>query len=289
MTNAIEQSLQLSRSISRLALIGVLFAITNGIHVLGKASPEAWSVQVATGQPQEFYISLSTDERDQPGLSTLVVAGSNRFMFDCGTTDSVPAKATASSAATALFLTHLDTATADGIDRARGNARAASALRIWGPPGTREWILETVVNRALEDKRRRPLTVIDVREGAVSETGNVTVAAIETAPSRLAYRLGFEGRSVLIASDVTYSDHVVSRSKGVDIVVFRHSDITETVRLLQRIRPRLAVLSPDGKPATVAQIREQYAGPIQLFGAGAHRIHVREHLALENDIKEPQR
>jgi hypothetical protein len=90
---------------------------------------------------------------------------------------------------------------------------------------------------------------------------------------------------VLIASDVSYSDHLVARSAGVDVVVFRHTDLTDTIRLLQRIKPRLAVLSPDGKPVTVAQIREHYAGAIQLLSAGAHRIHVLDSLALDNDIK----
>src|SRR5262249_51266839 len=188
----------------------------------------------------------------------------------------------------ALFLTHLETTKDDGSGRAPTAICTAPPLRVWGPPGTRERMLQTAGDRALDDTQGRLFAVIDVQEGVVSETGNVTVAAIEMAPSRFAYRLGFEGRSVLIASDVVYSEHFVARSQGVDIVVFRHSDVTETVRLLQRIRPRLAVLSPDGRPATVAQIREQYAGAIQLFGAGAHQIHVLEHLALD-DIKEPRR
>jgi predicted Fe-Mo cluster-binding NifX family protein len=149
-------------------------------------------------------------------------------------------------------------------------------------------MLQTIGDRALEDGLR-PFTVIDVREGRVSETGNVTIAAIETARSRFAYRLGFEGRSLLIAGGVTYSDHLVARSEGVDIVVLRHSDVMETIKLLQRLRPRLAVLSPDGMPATIAQIRQRYAGPVQLLGTGAHRIHVRERLALDDDIKRSQR
>src|SRR5215831_13792530 len=85
-----EQSLRIVRtilkSISGLVLVSVFFSAgANGIHGESKvASSEGRSPQGVTGQAQEFYISLSTDERDQPGLSTLVVAGSNRFMFDCG-------------------------------------------------------------------------------------------------------------------------------------------------------------------------------------------------------------
>ena len=148
-------------------------------------------------------------------------------------------------------------------------------------------MLQTVGDQALEDNQRRPVTVIGLEEGAISETGNVTIAAIETAPSRFAYRLGFEGRSVLIASDATYSDHVAARSQGVDILVLRHSDVTETVRLLQSIRPRLAVLSPDGKSATVAQIREHYAGALELLSPGTHRIDVFERLAFDRGIHGP--
>lgn len=272
------------KSISGLALVSMCFsARANAVHVESKVPPETQR----SGQKQEFYISLSTEERDQPGLSTLVVAGSDRFMFDCGTVDSLPGS-TAPPTVTALFLTRLDTTTGDGIDRARGDARTALPLRIWGPSGTRKWMLQTMGDRASEDRQRRPFTVIDVREGVISETSNVTVTAIEMAPARFAYRLRFEGRSVLIASDAIYSEHVAARSAGGDIVVFRHTDVRDTIRLLQRIKPRLAVLSPDGLPTTVAQIREHYAGPIQLFGAGAHRIHVREHLALDDDVKEPK-
>ena len=89
-----EQSAQLSRtmikSISGLALIGVFLAAANEIRVEGNGSPEAKNAQGAAGQTPEFYISISTDERDHPGLSTVVVAGPNRFMFDCGVVSSVP-------------------------------------------------------------------------------------------------------------------------------------------------------------------------------------------------------
>jgi hypothetical protein len=288
------QSRQLSgtilQSISGLVFVVVFCSFTNGILVQAKVSPGTQRGRGATGQGQEFYISLSTGERDQPGLSTLVVAGSNRFMFDCGVVGTVPGgDTTPPPAATALFLTHLAATTADGADRARRDACAASPLRIWGPPGTREWMLHAAGDRALEDGQHWPVSVIELREGVVSETGNVTVAAIETAPSRFAYRVGFESLSVLIASDVTYSEHLVARSQGIDIAVLRHSDVTETATLLQRITPRLAVLSPDGLTATVAQIRQHYRGAIQLFGAGTHRVYVREQLSLDDDIKGPQR
>src|SRR5215831_14381510 len=123
-----EQSAQSSRtllrSISRLAFgTTFLFAASNGIHVEGKISPDTQSAQVR--RAQEFSIALSTDERDRPGLSTLVVAGSNRLMFDCGVVEPAPAGGAAPLAVTALFLTHLDTTTADGVDPACRTARAA--------------------------------------------------------------------------------------------------------------------------------------------------------------------
>src|SRR5262245_31586788 len=118
------QSLRLVRtilkSISGLVLVSVFFSAgANGIHGESKASPEARRPQGVTGKAKEFSISLSTDERDQPGLSTLVVAGSNRFMFDCRVVGSASGGDTAPPAVAALFLTHLDTATAEGIDWAR--------------------------------------------------------------------------------------------------------------------------------------------------------------------------
>src|SRR5262249_40097516 len=148
----------------------------------GKVSAEPQRGPGVTDQGQDFYVSLSTDVRDQPGLSTLVVAGSNRLLFDCGVLSSVPVSATRASAVTALFLTNLDTTTLEGIDRVLNNA---APPRIWGPAGTREWMLKALGNREL-DSQRPPFTVIDLQEGVVSEAGKVTVTAIETAPSRLA-------------------------------------------------------------------------------------------------------
>jgi hypothetical protein len=118
-----EQSPQLSRtilkSISGLIVVSVFFSLgANGVYVEGHVSTGTHTAKGAAGQAQEFYISLSTDERDLPSLSTLVVAGWNRFMFDCGAAASVPGDVVASPAASALFLTHLDTPTADGISRA---------------------------------------------------------------------------------------------------------------------------------------------------------------------------
>jgi hypothetical protein len=279
-----EQSPQFSTTIRNsmlgVVLLSVCFTVAaKAIHLEAKVLPEPRFPDTLQGQ--EFSISLSTDERDQPGLRTLIEAGSDVLMFDCGLVQG----ATASPAVTAVFLTHLEPTTADGVARARDAACTAPSIRIWGPTGTRQSMLQIVGDQDLRDWQQRPFTVVDVQEGVVSETGNVVVAAIETGPSRLAYRVGFERRSVLIASDVSYSEHLVARSAGIDIVVLRHTDLADTIKLLQRIKPRLAVLSPDGKPATVAQVREHYAGAIQLISAGTHRIHVLEQPALNNDIK----
>jgi hypothetical protein len=287
------QSPQLSRSIRNpiagLALVGVLFSLgATGINGKSRVSLQGQSEQPATRQTQEFYISVTTDDRDHPCLRTVIVAGSNRFMFDSGVVGSMPSDGAAPPAVTALFLTHLATTMTDGIDRALNDVPTAPSLRIWGPQGTRDWMRQTMGDLALEGPRRA-FTVIDVREGVVSEAGDVTITAIQTAPSSFAYRVRFAGRSLLVASDLTYSEHLVARSADVDIAVIRHSDVAETVKLLQRTKPRLAVLSPDGVPATVAQIRQHYAGPLQLLGPGAHRIHVLERLALDDDIKWPQR
>ncbi|HEX7797763.1 MAG TPA: hypothetical protein VF456_25555 [Vicinamibacterales bacterium] len=82
-----EPSPQFSRTIRKspfgVALVGVLLAIgANGSHLEGKISRE--SQISATGQRQEFDIAIATDEQEQPGLSTLIMAGSNRLLFDCG-------------------------------------------------------------------------------------------------------------------------------------------------------------------------------------------------------------
>ena len=105
-----EQSRQFSKTIVRsmfgLGLVSLLLSTAaNGIVVEGKVSSGSDRAQPATGQLPEFYVSLSTNEHERAGLSTLVVAGSNRFRFDCGVAGPVPGDDTNPFAVTALFLT----------------------------------------------------------------------------------------------------------------------------------------------------------------------------------------
>jgi hypothetical protein len=158
-----EPSPQSSRTIRKstvgVALVSVFLALgANTIHLEGKISPE--SQISARGQRQEFDIAIATDEQDQPGLSTLIMAGSNGLLFDCG----LVRGETAPPAVTAVFLTHLQTTTADGLGGARGAACTAPSIRIWGPTGTRKSLLQIPGDQESQDWQRRPFTVVDVQE-----------------------------------------------------------------------------------------------------------------------------
>ena len=252
-----------------------------GSRVEGKASASH------TGQmPGEFSVTFATDKRsDRPGLSTMVGAGAHRFMFDCGLIDSGRSldDDAAPEAMAALFLTQIGYATAEGIDRVLAQPRTgtgAEPLRIWGPPGTRDWLLRLLGDPSESVERLRPFTVVDLHEGVVTEEDGLTVAAIAVTSDKYAYRVGYSASSLLIAADATFSEHLVNLSQGLEVALLRHTDPAESARILQRINPRRAVLSQDGIVASAAQIREHYNGAFELVGEGAHRLEVATHPAV---------
>ena len=223
-----------------------------------------------------FYALLQTDKRhDHAGLSTVVVAGKNRLVFDCGLTEDETATENGDGVR-AVFLTHLDVATTSGFERlfesAGRNVAAESPLQVWGPRGTREWMRQLHGDVHTRGSSRRRITVVDVGEGQISESDGLTVFAIAVSDGHFAYRVAYDGRSVLIATDVTPSAHLVGLTREVDVAIVRHTSERSAGEFLTLVRPRLAVLASDGVPASVAGIREMYRGPLRIVPPGPHRV-----------------
>jgi len=235
---------------------------------------------------QDFFAQILTYTRsDNPGVSTVVVAGGRRFMFDCGSpgNDSIE-DGSSLSPVSAVFLMRLDEMTTSGIERFLTAEGASSAseppVRIWGPRGTRDWMRARLGDSAARESPWRPFTVVDVDEGSIFEAGGLTVLAVTVSDGTFAYRVAYGGRSMLITTDATVSEHLIAATRAVDVAIIRHTNGAVAARLLEAVRPRLAVLAQDGIPASVAQIREYYRGSFHMAGRGSERVDVPARAAL---------
>jgi ribonuclease Z len=153
----------------------------------------------------------------------------------------------------------------------------------------------------------------DIREGVVYESNGVKVTAflVDHGPVKPAfgYRVDFGGHSVAISGDTKPSDNLVKFSSGVDLLIHElsrfkgdpvlsgppdellpnsrqtrrqavtiadhHTDGVEVGRVLERVKPKLAVFSHYNvdPAATLPLIRQNYSGPVE-FGEDSMTLEV---------------
>jgi ribonuclease Z len=154
----------------------------------------------------------------------------------------------------------------------------------------------------------------DIREGVVYESNGVKVTAflVDHGPVKPAfgYRVDFRGHSVAFSGDTKPSDNLVRFSAGVDLLIHEivrfkgdpvlsgppdehlpnspqtrrqtvtvldhHTDGLEVGRVLDQVKPKLAVFSHYNnldRAATLPLIRQNYAGPVE-FGEDSMIIEV---------------
>ena len=161
---------------SRIAAV-LLWSVSAASAVAATTLWLSADVRAGEGHPLSqpgFYSWLQTDiQHDHAGLSTFVVAGKNRFLFNCSLAEDQPVAKIASGVG-AVFLTHLDDATTSGIewllDSPRARVDPESPLRVWGPRGTREWMRRRLGDSLTGRASRRPFTVTELEEGPVAES-----------------------------------------------------------------------------------------------------------------------
>lgn len=248
---------------------------------------EADSPTARVGQPPDgnslsrpdFYSWVQTDIRhDHAGLSTVVVAAEDKLLFNCGVVEDEPFAMNV-IAVRAVFLTHLDEATTSGfeglLDSPRAPVGPEPPLRVWGPRGTKEWMRRRLDHSLASSTSRRPFTVTELEEGPVAESNGLLVLAINVSDGHLAYVVTDPGgHSMLIATDVPPSRRLAGLSANVDVAIVRHTNERVAAEFFDRVRPGLAVLAPDGIPATVGGIREVYRGALQIVAPRPERIDV---------------
>lgn len=256
---------------------------------------------------------VPTPVMERFGPSTLVEAGGETLLFDAGRGVlqrlfhiQTPLKKLRS-----VFLTHLHSDHIVGLPdlwlTGWLTGRPETPLRIWGPRGTQammnylELAFQYDIRIRLYDDRTPPEGVVvlaeDIAEGVVYERNGVRVTAIEVdhAPIRPAfgYRIDYAEHSVVLSGDTRFSEHLIERAQGVDVIVHeviaadlmrtrsgRNSASLEAViahhttpeqagEVFARIKPRLAVYThiiPVTATAkdVIPPTRQTYAGPLEL-------------------------
>jgi ribonuclease Z len=173
------------------------------------------------------------------GISTLVIAGPEKLLFDCGRslTTGMARLAINPADVTKVFLTHLHSDHIVSLPElylfpwAQGRT---VPLQVWGPAGTRSMVkhlqdafsFDVHIRRDVDEKfSATGIKVIatDLREGVVYETNGVKVTAFvvdhgPVAPA-FGYRVDYRGRSVVLSGDTKPSDNLIKFSQGVDVLI----------------------------------------------------------------------
>ena len=169
------------------------------------------------------------------GISTLVVAGPEKLLFDAGRslTTGMTRLAVNPVDVTKIFLTHLHSDHVISLPELllfpwpQGRK---TPLEVWGPTGTRSMMQKLQEAFASDIRNRRHLlpadgvnvVATDIREGVVYESNGVKVTAFLVDHSKapaFGYRIDFRGHSVAISGDTKPSENLVKFASGVDVII----------------------------------------------------------------------
>lgn len=233
-------------SVLHLCLCGTALAQTSEQVNGGVPLKEIRVTLLGTGSGPRVHPSLA-------GISTLVEAAGERFLFDAGRgfMARLVEAGFPMSAVTKLFLTHLHSDHIVDVPDLMLTPWAAAPerkvpLEVWGPDGTRDMMrhleeafaFDIHVRRDVDEKYSPGgIKVIahDIREGKVYEKNGVTTTAflVDHGPVKpsYGYRVDYAGRSVALSGDTRPSDNLVAVCKGVDVLIHEAIDL-ETLRKL---------------------------------------------------------
>ncbi len=194
---------------------------------------------------------------NRAGPSTLVIAGGQTFLVDCGRGVLMRAAAVGVGAAnlTAVLLTHLHsdhiTDLSDVITTRWINSFGPAPLPIIGPPGTRAVVEATLAALAPDISYRighhaditapPEVTVHEYAAGQVWDSGGVVITAAPTdhrpVEPTIAFRIEFGGASVVLAGDSVPCDSLDELARGANALVHTviRKDLVEQVPV-QRLK-----------------------------------------------------
>ena len=176
----------------------------------------------------------------QYGPSTLVEAGGERFLFDCGrgATIRLAQAGIPLGSVRRVFLTHLHSdhivQLPDLLLAGWPLGRGSAPLEVWGPAGTRAMMEHLQQAFGFDIHMRRDvdehlpaggISVLshDVGEDTVFHERGVIVTAflVDHGPVQpaLGYRVDYGGHSVVLSGDTRVSENLVRHARGTDVLI----------------------------------------------------------------------
>lgn len=266
---------------------------------------------------------------DRFGPSTLIEVGEEKLLFDVGRGATVRlAQAKVSLKNITVFLTHLHSDHINGLGDLWSSGYMApvfneNPLKIFGPTGIAE--LTGGLKKAFQpdidirlvemSKRGQPFHLsganFDATEvnndGVVFSRGGVIVTAIRVNHAEnkaFGYRVDYKGKSVVISGDTNFSENLVNKSKGADLIIHEvmgvsdkqmenplikdvleaHTTPEQAGSLFSKVQPKMAVythilLFGVSEEALVTKTRKTYSGPL-VIGYDLMTIEVDEEVTI---------
>ena len=182
----------------------------------------------------------------QYGASTLVEAGGQRLLFDCGrgATLRLAQAGVPIGSITRVFLTHLHSdhvlALPDLLLTGWETGRRVVPLTVWGPAGTSAMMdhLQQAFDFDIRMRRdvdeRFPaagITVVShdiLRDSIVFAENGLTVTAFlvdhGVVQPAFGYRVDYRGRSVVLSGDTRVSENLINHARGADVLIHESID-----------------------------------------------------------------
>jgi len=228
------------------------------------------------------------------GPSTLVEAGSERLLFDCGREATLRMAQYGIPLATVskLFVTHLHSDHVIGIPDLFLTPWAAEGRRVpfevWGPPGTRDMMdhmqkafaFDIRIRGDVDEKFSKGGIMVsshDIKEGVVFDQSGVKVTAFLVdhglVKPAYGYRVDYAGHSVALSGDTRFSENLIKFSQGVDVLIHEGEDAEADRALLVNL--------------TADQVERIIAHHTPLDQAGQIFARVKPRLAVYSHVSGP--
>ena len=230
----------------------------------------------------------------QYGASTLVEAGGQRFLFDCGrgATLRLAQAGVPIGSITRVFLTHLHSdhvlQLPDLLLAGWAGGQRAVPLAVWGPAGTRNMMEHLLQAFDFDIRMRRDvdehfpasgITVVShevTTDSVVFAEHGVTVTAflVDHGPVKPAfgYRVDYQGRSVVLSGDTRVSENLVRHAQGTDVLV--HEVIDPEAARNRPSRPSEAVIEAiiahHTTPEQAGEVFRRVAPRLAVYSHGAN-------------------
>jgi ribonuclease Z len=251
---------------------------------------------------------------DQWGPSTLIQAGNENLLFDCGRGATLRLKQAGVSLTeiNAVFLTHLHSDHVVGLPDLWLTGwflGRATPLNVFGPAGTKAMFdhLSQAFQFDIRVREAPPsglpaegvkVAVTEIEEGVVYLRDQLKVTAFRVDHGRVepafGYRIDYGPRSVVLSGDTKYSPNLVKFASGVEVLIHNVwvekkgtvltsvSSPEDAGKAFSEVKPKLAVYSHyNSTEGLLARTRTEYSGPL-LIGKDLTEISIGDKIQIRS-------